>query len=93
MSIEDRLAAQREVLRDQAEEPIRLRKLQAAILEFGVLLIDSDKLSRHTQSVVNDAVHGVAGSIHTRFQEMYEKEYLKAAFMLIGIYEAIFGGQ
>lgn len=93
MSAEDRLAAQREAIRDQTEEPIDLRELQSSILRFGAMLIDSGKLNDHVRSAVQGAVYGVCGTPQFRFQAAYEKEYLKAAYLLVGIYESLFGGQ
>jgi hypothetical protein len=90
MSLEDRLLEHRESLRDKTEDPIELWELQADIISFAGLLLQSDKIKPELREKIRSVQRGASVPIRLAFQAAFEKEHLKAAYFLIGVYEAVF---
>jgi hypothetical protein len=91
VSLEDRLAAQRQVIASSCEEPVNVYDLIKEIRVFADLLVQqtdrfNDTVIRNIQKVQVQACK----RIRPDFMDTYKFEYLKAAMWLAGLYDSVY---
>lgn len=90
MSLEDRLSAAREKIRDECEEPINLPRLSRTIYEFADLLLACNLYSKEVDWAIKTAQQAIMVPIRPGFNGQYEREFIKAAYYLAGLYDAMY---